>query len=678
MLQALRAGACSDAQCLNLVPLAGAQELIGSGSKEAHPIWLAQSPQYSLSVQGQQVVILETGGVHHGHDWIVRPDGLILFASSPDMALSVDGPLQNGSQVVLKRHSGKPEPFNQWRWDGSGMLTLADNPSFDLNVRDARIHNGASVIVWQTQKAAKHNTWASEAEGSQGSSASLSVKVPFWLRVVGSRGDPNTLWSSLAGGISVQTGYVSCSSAMNRDTDSSWMHPGHDSDVGELKKAKAVEKPLAKDSKKTNLGFLAASLKISMPEGYLASTERIELDRRDAHSTYAYAMLSVCNSWHIADPLYARVHKDKSHGTQFVEEICAGGFMLRALDGHGGYLSCVQQTSEDQNDARSTLLYVQKQNPNLAAVFVAHSTEDGQTSFLAKYGKAILCCALILVLFAGIWLAVLLAGTSEVSADSLATPRPLQINVPYDCNHQQEKYWSHAKKAWCCEHYVLGCPTTTPKSTVVPQASNFAGISSRPQSDDQDCYADVLYWHSAWTLRKQNWCCENHGIGCRASLHSDAYDCEISPGRGTSAWSYRRQLWCCMHYARGCPSQYEVGHSSKPLYDCTTGYSDSWPAEQKAWCCYHAAVACPDRPGARYNCDAGYENWLHGWSQAKKVWCCFHHDRGCDDSDTTKYDCNNGYDNWEVGWSGSKKDWCCQNEQKACSKSGEEASEQLG
>ena len=103
-----------------------------------------------------QVVILETGGVHHGstaagtsftqrtvfflasrktvrsvsvclrargHDWIVRPDGLILFASSPDMALSVDGPLQNGSQVVLKRHSGKPEPFNQWRWDGSGMLT---------------------------------------------------------------------------------------------------------------------------------------------------------------------------------------------------------------------------------------------------------------------------------------------------------------------------------------------------------------------------------------------------------------------------------------------------------------------------------------------------------------------------------------------------------------------------
>ena len=30
---------------------------------------------------------------------------------------------------------------------------------------------------------------------------------------------------------------------------------------------KAVEKPLAKDSKKTNLGFLAASFKISMPEG---------------------------------------------------------------------------------------------------------------------------------------------------------------------------------------------------------------------------------------------------------------------------------------------------------------------------------------------------------------------------------------------------------------------------
>eukprot|EP00439_Symbiodinium_sp_Y106_P024429 s1589_g2.t7 len=527
-------------------------------AQEQHPIWLAQSPQYSLSVQGQQVVILETGGVHHGHDWIVRPDGLILFASSPDMALSVDGPLQNGSQVVLRRHNGKPEPFNQWRWDGSGMLTLADNPSFDLNVRDARIHNGASVIVWQTQKAAKHNTWASEAEGSQGSSASLSVKVPFWLRVVGSRGDPNTLWSTLAGGISAQTGYVSCSNAMNRDTDSSWMYVHddyyHSEHVTFLKVPygsnfilKAVEKPLAKDSKKTNLG-------------YLACTERIELDRRDAHSTYAY------------------VHKDKSHGTQF--------------------------TSEDQNDARSTLLYVQKQNPNLAAVF------DGQTSFLVKYGRAILCCALTLVLFAGIWLTLLLFRTSEVSADFLATPRPLQINVPYDCLHQQEKYWSNAKKAWCCEHYTLGCPTTTPKSTVVPQASNSAGISSRPLSDDQDCYADVLYWklesnRFCQPAGKQNWCCENHGIGCRASLHSDAYDCEISPGRGSLACK-----------------------------DCTSGSSDSWLAEQKAWCCYHAAVACPDRPGARYNCDAGYENWLHGWSQAKKVWCCFHHDRGCDDSDS--------------------------------------------
>ena len=88
----------------------------------------------------------------------------------------------------------------------------------------------------------------------------------------------------------------------------------------------------------------------------------------------------------------------------------------------------------------------------------------------------------------------------------------------------------------------------------------------------------------------------------------------------------------------------KIAESGIATKDCTTGYSDSWPAEQKAWCCnlptlvlhstaglpcealvatmslqskrgYHAAVACPDRPGARYNCDAGYENWLHGWSQ---------------------------------------------------------------
>ncbi|CAE6940735.1 unnamed protein product [Symbiodinium natans] len=335
--------------------LRGAQDLIGSTYKDAHPIWLAQSPQYSLSVQGKQVVILETGGVHHGHDWIVRPDGLILFGASPDMALSVET-VSNGSLVVLRPHTGKPEPFNQWQWNSSGMLTLADYPNFDLNVKDGKLHNGASVILWQTQKAAKHNTWASEAEGVQGSSTSLSTTVPFWIRVVGSRGDPNTLWSALAGGVSAQTGYVSCSSAMNRDTDSSWMYVHddyyHTEHVTFLKVPygsnfvlKAVDKPLSKASKRTSLG-------------YMACTERMDLDRRDAHSTYAY------------------VHKDKSHATQFVEEVCAGGFLLKALDGHGGYLSCVQQKSEDQNDARSTLLYVQSQNPNLAAVFVAHSTQD--------------------------------------------------------------------------------------------------------------------------------------------------------------------------------------------------------------------------------------------------------------------------------------------------------------
>ena len=175
------------------------------------------------------MVILQTGGVHRGpmaamlvdfvrenlprsrgHDWIVRPDGLILFAASPDMALSVDGPVQNGSSVVLRPHSGKPEPFNRWRWNSDGMLTLlgricwaarpapcrqltgsqmfakaydmvysteeydvighntmprlADHPSFDLNVKDGKLQNGASVIVWQTATAAKHNTWASEAQ----------------------------------------------------------------------------------------------------------------------------------------------------------------------------------------------------------------------------------------------------------------------------------------------------------------------------------------------------------------------------------------------------------------------------------------------------------------------------------------------------------------------------------
>ncbi|CAE7563621.1 unnamed protein product [Symbiodinium pilosum] len=600
---------------------------------------------------------METGGVHHGHDWIVRPDGLILFALKPDMALSVEGSVHNGSSVVLRPHNGKPEPFNQWRWNTNGMLTLADKPNFDLNVKDGKLQNGAPVIVWQTQTAGMHNTWASEAEGAEsGSSTTLSTKVPFWIRVVGSRGDPNTLWSSLTGGVSAQAGYVSCSSAMNRDTDSSWMyvhddyyHSEHVTFVqvpyGSNFILKAVEKPLSKASKKSNLG-------------YLACTERMDLDRRDAHSTYAY------------------VHKDKSHATQFVEEVCPGGFMLRSLDGHGGYLSCVQQKSEDQNDARSTLLYVQHQYPNLAAVFVAHSTQDGQISFWERYKLAIiLCCAITLIASVVLWIIVWLWSWGTVAADVVSTSEPLQINIPYDCLHQPERMWSNAKKAWCCKHNLLGCPTTTPQSTLVPQASNWAGLASRPQTNDDDCYTDVLYWQTAWTLSKQNWCCENHGIGCRASLHSDAYDCEIDYGRGTSTWSYRKKLWCCMHHAQGCPAEYQAGqYASTPKYDCTAGYSEwpNWHGPKKAWCCYHAAVGCPVEKAERYDCDAGYQNWLQGWSQAKKIWCCFHQDRGCDDADNTEYDCVAGYENWQFGWSGRKKDWCCQHEDRGCSESGSE------
>ena len=123
---------------------------------------------------------------------------------------------------------------------------------------------------------------------------------------------------------------------------------------------------------------------------------------------------------------------------------------------------------------------------------------------------------------AGIWLAVLLAGTSEVSADSLVAwfltgrgfgscsghqhrstasrqhrdhyrsmfPTIAITNkrntgvMPRSCLADcatRIACWCTAAfftaciersvrdRAWCCEHYVLGCPTTTPKSTVVPQ-----------------------------------------------------------------------------------------------------------------------------------------------------------------------------------------------------------------
>ena len=43
------------------------------------------------------------------------------------------------------------------------VLRLADMPSYDLNVKNGKVANGAAVIIWENRQPLAHNVWTSPA-----------------------------------------------------------------------------------------------------------------------------------------------------------------------------------------------------------------------------------------------------------------------------------------------------------------------------------------------------------------------------------------------------------------------------------------------------------------------------------------------------------------------------------
>lgn len=51
---------------------------------------------------------------------------------------------------------------------------------------------------------------------------------------------------------------------------------------------------------------------------------------------------------------------------------------------------------------------------------------------------------------------------------------------------------------------------------------------------------------------------------------------------------------------------------------------------------------------------------------SKKAYCCARYGKGCVPGMKIKYDCAAGFSNWVRGWSLAKKDWCCKLQGKGC------------
>lgn len=139
--------------------------------------------------------------------------------------------------------------------------------------------------------------------------------------------------------------------------------------------------------------------------------------------------------------------------------------------------------------------------------------------------------------------------------------------------------WDKAKQAFCCKHFHMGCPETTPKPTAPPQPVPVptpqpfvpppapVPITSLPF----DCAAD-------WTT-------------CYSCLQH--------------RWSIAKREWCCVHARRGCTTPPPPQPTSAP-YDCFADYTTChhclikrWSISKRNWCCTNANKGCSTLPAGR-------------------------------------------------------------------------------
>jgi len=134
----------------------------------------------------------------------------------------------------------------------------------------------------------------------------------------------------------------------------------------------------------------------------------------------------------------------------------------------------------------------------------------------------------------------------------------------YDClSGENMDAWSRAKKAWCCAHDHVACPTTTtlPYNCYDGDAAGFAPA-------------------------KQAWCCAKENVACPTTTTTLPMDCDAS-AEAISAWSGAKKAWCCENRNVGCPD------SSPPDHDCAVAVPYSWSVAKKAYCCFCESLGCP-------------------------------------------------------------------------------------
>jgi len=198
---------------------------------------------------------------------------------------------------------------------------------------------------------------------------------------------------------------------------------------------------------------------------------------------------------------------------------------------------------------------------------------------------------------------------------------------------------------------TLTTVTTTAISTTSTTAiSTTTSVTSSTSSPLYECKVesdDEAMLH--WSAIHQAYCCETHGLACRAETTvtstTSFYDCGVGRSDWEFGWTPMKLAWCCGRDRNlsSCPL---VGTSAP--FDCAAGLSNwerGWSTWKQEWCCRNQAVACS------YSCEASEEE-QESWTSAKREWCCKQWGRGCErrqpDAGTT---CDGGLNFSDVAYS---------------------------
>lgn len=236
----------------------------------------------------------------------------------------------------------------------------------------------------------------------------------------------------------------------------------------------------------------------------------------------------------------------------------------------------------------------------------------------------------------------------------------LPADVVFDCLNGEtnwQRWWSHQKKDWCCEHKGIACSRTTK----VPSTSTVAIITTN--SPRFDCVSGLQSWATAWSETKKDYCCSTR-VQCpgynSSTIAPPSFDCA---GHSWASWSAEKAQFCCEHDGIACSSHYDCNKLTPP-----------WSEHKKTWCCREKHKGCP------FDCQAGLSTSQVGWTLQKKAWCCGHEMLGCPEKENSadvsgstdqgdqvdEYDCERADMAEELSWTVVHYEWCCKHKQKMC------------